>query len=65
MLEDKSHNCSLRGSTQQQTETAADTNSQTLDRSLGLLWKSGGSIEGNKENVYPIRGPTESPNLDL
>ena len=30
----------LRGSTQQLTETDADTHSQALDRGQGSLWKS-------------------------
>jgi hypothetical protein len=36
------HNCPLRGSTQQLTETDADIHGQTLDGGWGLLWKSWG-----------------------
>jgi hypothetical protein len=36
------HNCPLRDSTQQLTETVADTHNQTLNGGQGLLWKSWG-----------------------
>lgn len=34
------NNCSLKGSTQQLTDTDENTHSQTLDRAQGILWKS-------------------------
>ncbi|EDL18955.1 mCG145970, partial [Mus musculus] len=39
---DQRHNCPLKGSIQQLTETDAQTHSQTLGRALGVLWKSWG-----------------------
>jgi hypothetical protein len=58
------HGCPLRGSTQQLTQTDADTHSQTMDGAWGLLLKSSRkvvSIEGDRN----LTGrPTESTTLD-
>jgi hypothetical protein len=42
------HNHPLRNSTQQLIGSGADTDSQTLGRALGFLWKKEGTIVGEK-----------------
>ena len=42
MLADRSLACLLRGSTQQLTETDAETHCQTVDRARKIMWKNWG-----------------------
>lgn len=52
-----SHDCPLRGSTQQLTEADAETHRQTLNEAWGLLWKELG------EGLKTLKG-VETPQED-
>ena len=56
--------CPLRSSTQQLTQTDADTHSQTVDGAWRLFWKNRRKDCGPERDGHSTGRPTELTNLD-